>query len=459
MGKDAPAAPDYTGAANAQAQASKENTNYQTWANRPNINTPWGSQTWSRGAGTAGTPGTAGTFDQSGYDAAMSRWNAQPEAFEYTNEGGSIQSSGPGRGAAPTREQYTTGGTPGTPGSSGDVGPGSWETTITLSPDQQAALDAQQRITKGRSNAAETLLGQATSAFQTPMDYGSLPKLSTDISASPIQKSLTDTAGGWREKGQSAIEQLMAPQLAQRRGALESRLANQGITMGSDAWNAAMRSQGDTETRAGLSAIDAGRQESDSLFGKDLQSGQFANSAQNQGFNQSLQSSQFGNQSRQQAMAEMLQRRGQPLNELNALLTQQQIGMPQMPSFQPAGVSQAPNLLGAAQNQYGAALDASNASNAGIGGLMNGMFSLGSAGIANPAGMASLFSLSDKRLKRDISHVFTLPNHVKIYKYRFIGSDRMELGVLAQEVQEIVPDAVTVDGHGFLRVNYDKVLA
>ena len=121
--------------------------------------------------------------------------------------------------------------------------------------------------------------------------------------------------------------------------------------------------------------------------------------------------------------------------------------------------AETPQLLNAAQQQYSAALDASNAENAGVGGLMSGLFGLGSAAIGNPAGLSGLFKLSDKRLKKDISHVFTLANKIKIYKYRFIGSDRMELGVLAQEVQEVMPGAVTTDSHGFLRVNYDMVLA
>jgi hypothetical protein len=46
MGKSTPAAPDYTGAANAQAAASKENLITQNFANRPTINTPFGSQSW-----------------------------------------------------------------------------------------------------------------------------------------------------------------------------------------------------------------------------------------------------------------------------------------------------------------------------------------------------------------------------------------------------------------------------
>lgn len=47
--KNAPAAPDYKGAAGAQAQGSKEAVQQQTQANRPNIDTAYGSQQWQQG--------------------------------------------------------------------------------------------------------------------------------------------------------------------------------------------------------------------------------------------------------------------------------------------------------------------------------------------------------------------------------------------------------------------------
>ena len=425
MGKKAPKAPDYRGAAEEQAAASRANTEYQTWANRPNMDTPWGSQTWSYDAGPGGS---SGEFDQTGYDKAMADWETQPSGGKYdyfngpADENAGRPSSSFGRGPAPTRDQFTTAGSPSSGSSSG---PGVWSSKITLAPEQQAALDAQMRIGRGRSDAAEELLGQATSAFQKPMDWGSLPA-SGELD--------TQDMGEWRQRGQSAIEELMAPQLSSRRSAIEAKLANQGITMGSEAWKTGMRQLGDDETRAGLMAVDAGRNESESMFGQALEGGRFQNL------------------NRQQALAEMLQKRGQPLNELNALLTGQQVNMPNMPNFQPAGRSETPNYMGAAQNSYSAALDSTNASNAGMSGLMSGLFGLGSAGIQ--AGM-----FSDKRLKRDISHVFTLENGIKIYKYRFIGNDRMELGVLAQEVLEIMPEAVHMDESGFYKVDYNKVLA
>ena len=45
--KSTPAPPDYTGAALAEAQASKENLLSQNYANRPTQITPWGTETWS----------------------------------------------------------------------------------------------------------------------------------------------------------------------------------------------------------------------------------------------------------------------------------------------------------------------------------------------------------------------------------------------------------------------------
>jgi hypothetical protein len=83
-----------------------------------------------------------------------------------------------------------------------------------------------------------------------------------------------------------------------------------------------------------------------------MQQGQ---SEQAQQYGQSAASINQQQQLRNSAIAEEAQRRGMPLNELNALLTGQQVSMPQMPSFSPAAQGQTPDLLGAAQaqGQYG----------------------------------------------------------------------------------------------------------
>ena len=46
-----------------------------------------------------------------------------------------------------------------------------------------------------------------------------------------------------------------------------------------------------------------------------------------------------------------MQKRGWSLNEINALISGQQVGMPQMPSFNPAAAAEATQYNTAAQNQ------------------------------------------------------------------------------------------------------------
>jgi hypothetical protein len=138
-----------------------------------------------------------------------------------------------------------------------------------------------------------------------------------------------------------------------------------------------------------------------------------------------------------------------PLNEMNALLTGQQVGMPQMPQFQRAGVAETPQLLNAANMQYQSALDAQNAKNAALGNTMSGLFSLGSAALGNP------FAFSDRRLKRRLKRVGTHATGVGIYDFDMAGY--RQRGVIAQELATVRPDLVKRHPSGFLTVNYSAL--
>lgn len=79
----------------------------------------------------------------------------------------------------------------------------------------------------------------------------------------------------------------------------------------------------------------------------------------------------------------------------------------------------------------------------------NAMSGLGSAAM-------SLFSMfSDERLKEDIEQVGELYDGMPVYKYRYIGSPVFQIGLMAQDVEQVEPEAVTEIG-GFKAVNYDK---
>jgi outer membrane immunogenic protein len=64
---------------------------------------------------------------------------------------------------------------------------------------------------------------------------------------------------------------------------------------------------------------------------------------------------------------------------------------------------------------------------------------------------------SDIRLKRDIALVARLDDGLGLYRYRYLWSDTVYVGVMAQEVALDHPDAVVRDPFGYLLVDYSKL--
>jgi hypothetical protein len=64
---------------------------------------------------------------------------------------------------------------------------------------------------------------------------------------------------------------------------------------------------------------------------------------------------------------------------------------------------------------------------------------------------------SDIRLKHDIELLGRLENGLGFYRFAYNGSERAYVGVIAQEVRTVVPEAVARDRHGYLKVFYDKL--
>jgi len=64
---------------------------------------------------------------------------------------------------------------------------------------------------------------------------------------------------------------------------------------------------------------------------------------------------------------------------------------------------------------------------------------------------------SDMRLKHDIVPVGHLANGLGLYRFSYNDSDKVYVGVLAQEVERVMPDAVRRAPNGYLQVNYARV--
>ncbi|HEX5210960.1 MAG TPA: outer membrane beta-barrel protein [Pseudolabrys sp.] len=82
----------------------------------------------------------------------------------------------------------------------------------------------------------------------------------------------------------------------------------------------------------------------------------------------------------------------------------------------------------------------------------------GAWGLHTDATYSEVSIPSDARLKRDIALVDRLPDGLGLYRYRYLWSDTVYVGVMAQEVALLHPDAIVHDSlDGYLRVNYARL--
>jgi phage-related protein len=90
-----------------------------------------------------------------------------------------------------------------------------------------------------------------------------------------------------------------------------------------------------------------------------------------------------------------------------------------------------------------------------VGGVGNALGSVGNA-------IGKVFS--DIRMKENIKHTHWLPNGLPVYTYEYkpefkdLAGHGKHIGVMAQEVAQVIPEAVSVQENGYMMVDYSKVL-
>lgn len=205
-----------------------------------------------------------------------------------------------------------------------------WTQTETLTPQAQQALDQQLALNTKYGETANIGFDRARELFENPqLDTSQLPERAINVG----------------QTAQQAIMSRLQPQLQQREEQLRQQMANQGIGLGSTA------------------------------FGRE-----YANF--NQGRNDlemqaALQGINLDQANRSAALQEQAYMQDRPLNLINALRSGNQVQAPQFQQFAQQQTTAGPNMLGAAQAQYGAEMDAYNAQQAQAGGLMGGLFGVG----------------------------------------------------------------------------------
>ena len=94
-----------------------------------------------------------------------------------------------------------------------------------------------------------------------------------------------------------------------------------------------------------------------------------------------------------------------------------------------------------------------NVSRASLGGARMG----GGAARAGGGGRGGGGRRSDIRLKHDIILLGHLDNGLGLYRFAYNGSEKAYVGVMAQEVEQVRPDAVVRGHDGYLRVRYSRL--
>jgi hypothetical protein len=92
-----------------------------------------------------------------------------------------------------------------------------------------------------------------------------------------------------------------------------------------------------------------------------------------------------------------------------------------------------------------------------MGMLMGGMSLLQMLGGGGGLGMLGM--LSDRRLKTATRLLHRYANGIGAYAFRFLWDtvDTVRVGVMADEVIHVIPDAVETHPTGYLMVNYNKL--
>jgi hypothetical protein len=264
--------------------------------------------------------------------------------------------------------------------------------TQSLSPTEQNLLDM--------SNKTRTNIGQI--GVDQSAKIGGILGTNVNLNNDAVE-------GRLMELGTKRLD----PQFMRDEESLRTRLANSGIRQGSDAWNAEMQRFGQTK---------------------------------NDAFNQLLLSG------RGQAISEILTERNQPINEISALMSGSAVSQPSFtntPQTSVGGVDYA----GMVRDNYNAQMDKYKADVSQNNALMGGLFGLAGTG----AGGVMKYGLnplawSDRRLKYEIEQIGTTNYGLPLYEYTINGE--RQRGVMADEVLQVMPEAVVLHPSGFYQVNY-----
>lgn len=340
MGKGSPkppAAPDPAKTAAAQTATNKETAYWNAVLNNVNQITPYGNLTYEQTGGGK-------QYNMDAYNKALDSFNTPSMQQVRNPETGRMETVPVRRNQRdmPKLADFLISDTP-----------PQFTSTINLTPESQRLLDTQLRSENALAGLGEGQIGRIGESVAAPYSFAGLPEA----------YGASDRAGA-ATRAEEALLSRLNPQFQRDEEALRTRLQNQGIGFGSEAYNREFERFDQARNDARMQAI--------------LQGANYGGVLQDQSL-----------RARNQAIQEYNAQRNAPLNEYVAITAGQQV---QNPAFQSTGYQgTAPvDYAGLLNNQYQGQLNAYNQKVAGQNATQSSLFGLAGSALGGflggPAG-------------------------------------------------------------------------
>lgn len=436
----APRSPDYVGAAQEQGEQNRLAFLEGLNATRINQTGPYGSQQWIYSGSTDGMP------KWEDYAARI----GQTEGFNYgePNSGGggnryalggrpirlpsgtlvggqsqTVNAPSGGWTEEALREQYNQDLQKWQMTNTND--PGSWTLQTTLSPEMQKIYDTGYQRYISAMNGLKTPLN--TKGLVARGDWNKLTQ------------ALAGDGGQYTDAYYNKATRLLGDKYDRENQALRSQMLNSGLMEGSEAYNNQMQEWMDAKNRNYADIADQAILTGSTMRNQDVGTLVSALTAQDN--------------ARAKNLEELTYLRNLPLAEAQTILS----GL-QVPQFSggTGGGAGAPNpadYAGALQNQFNADMNRYNADAA-------QSAQTAQTGLSLAALAAMMYNaapaMSDRRLKSNVKPLGrTTSKGFQLYSYDKYGVS--EIGVMADEVQARMPEAVVTTPSGYLAVDYSMV--
>lgn len=427
----APRSPDYVGAAQEQGEQNRLAFLEGLDATRINQTGPYGSQQWIYSGSTDGMPKwedyaarigqTSAMPAEGGTSQGLGALGGRPISLAYAGTGEGQRTPSGGWTEDALRDLYNKDLQRWQAGNMHD--PGSWTLQTTLSPEMQKIYDTGYQRYISAMNGLKTPLN--TKGLVARGDWDKLTQ------------ALAGDGGQYTDAYYNKATRLLGDKYDRENQALRSQMLNSGLMEGSEAYNNQMQEWMDAKNRNYADIADQAILTGSTMRNQDIGSLVSALTAQDN--------------ARAKNLEELTYLRNLPLAEAQTILS----GL-QVPQFSggTGGGAGAPNpadYAGALQNQFNADMNRYNADAA-----ESAQTAQTGISLAALAYMMASSGGSDRRLKSNIKPLGrTTSKGFQLYSYDKYGVS--EIGVMADEVQARMPEAVITMPSGYLAVDYSMV--